>query len=130
MPAFDASSEENRMRFHKIRKPIKRNVAKAGMGNAAGRTMDVRRLDYVMVPMMGFDAGCRRLGRGGGYYDRMLSFLRRQSRPRFLGMAWDFQKLERGLHTEPHDVPMDEVCTPRNHLVRERPVLSLGRYST
>ena len=31
--------------------------------------------DVVIVPMVGFDAGCNRLGYGGGFYDRTLAGL-------------------------------------------------------
>ena len=126
MPAFNPRSKNKHMRFHRIRKPIKRSVAKTGMANAIGRTVDMRRLDVLLVPMMAFDAACRRLGRGGGYYDRMLSCMRLQMRPHLLGVAWDFQKQNLQSCVEAHDVAMDEVWTPRTCYLRTRRRLGFG----
>ena len=54
-----------------------------------------------------------RLGMGGGYYDRTFAFLTRRSRwqkPRLLGAAYEFQRVER-LEHEPWDVPLAGVAT-------------------
>ena len=52
----------------------------------------------------------RRLGRGGGYYDRFLARLRRGTA--LLGIAFDRQIVD-AVPTEPHDVPVDCVITER-----------------
>ena len=65
-------------------------------------------IDLILTPGVAFDKRCRRLGRGGGYYDR---FLKNYREAKKVGVCYDFQ-----LHTEiPHgwfDVPMNAVVTP------------------
>ena len=33
-------------------------------------------LDLILVPLVGFDPHCNRIGMGGGFYDRTLAYLR------------------------------------------------------
>jgi 5-formyltetrahydrofolate cyclo-ligase len=70
-------------------------------------------LDLVLMPLVGFDADCNRLGMGAGYYDRSLAPLRRRRhwrRPLLVGVAHECQRLER-LTPQPWDVPLDAVVT-------------------
>ena len=72
-------------------------------------------LDLVLVPLLAFDRRGRRLGHGGGYYDRSFAFLRDQARPTeplLVGVAYDFQEVEQ-LDEQPWDVPLDYVATDR-----------------
>jgi len=50
-------------------------------------------LDLVVLPLVGFDAHCRRLGMGGGYYDKAFAFRKITDKPLLIGLAYDFQKL-------------------------------------
>ncbi|MCQ2249723.1 MAG: 5-formyltetrahydrofolate cyclo-ligase [Bacteroidales bacterium] len=58
-----------------------------------------------IIPGMGFDAQNHRLGRGKGYYDRLLPRLRNAVR---MGVCFGFQYLDQ-VPSEPHDVLMDIV---------------------
>lgn len=64
--------------------------------------------DLVLVPGLAFTASGQRLGRGGGYYDRL--FRLPTSGPLKIGVSFAFQLLER-LPIEPHDVAVDLVIT-------------------
>ncbi len=64
-------------------------------------------IDLAVVPGLAFDAGGNRLGRGRGYYDRLLPRLR-QSGCRLLGLCFDFQRVEH-VPVEAHDVPVDDI---------------------
>ena len=65
--------------------------------------------DLVVLPGVAFDAKGGRLGRGGGYYDRALSQLDTcLKKPRFLGLAYDFQLVD-SVFSQKHDVGVDEV---------------------
>jgi 5-formyltetrahydrofolate cyclo-ligase len=63
--------------------------------------------DLVLVPGMAFDLGGHRLGRGRGFYDRILSAASGVK----CGVAYDFQLVE-AIPTEPHDAPVNFVLTP------------------
>lgn len=62
------------------------------------------RIDLAVVPGMAFDASLHRLGRGKGYYDRLLPHL---ACPK-IGICFSFQHVD-SLPTEPHDIPMTAV---------------------
>jgi 5-formyltetrahydrofolate cyclo-ligase len=72
-----------------------------------------RRLDLAIVPLLGFDMDCNRLGMGGGYYDRTFAFVQRHPvarRPFLLGLAHDSQRVDR-LLPQPWDIALDAVVT-------------------
>lgn len=68
--------------------------------------------DYLIVPGMAFDPSGRRLGRGKGYYDRLLVDLKLRS-PQMIsiGVAYDHQ-LVKVVPTEAHDHVVDMICLP------------------
>ncbi len=66
-------------------------------------------VDLVIVPGLAFDRSGRRLGRGGGHYDRLLAG--RALRGAFkIGLALEAQVAPR-VPAERHDVAMDAVAT-------------------
>ncbi|MEM1344469.1 MAG: 5-formyltetrahydrofolate cyclo-ligase [Pseudomonadota bacterium] len=62
--------------------------------------------DVVIAPLLAFDAGCWRLGYGGGYYDRTLARLD----ARAIGLAYAAQHVE-AVPREPTDRRLDAVVT-------------------
>jgi 5,10-methenyltetrahydrofolate synthetase len=72
---------------------------------------DYDAIDAVVVPGMAFTADGRRLGRGGGYYDRLLPQLRHARR---IGVAFPFQ-LVADIPEENHDATVDQVVCQRDN---------------
>lgn len=64
-------------------------------------------IDLVIVPGVAFTKDGRRLGRGRGYYDRLLTRLAGVYK---IGICWPFQLLD-DLPTEPHDIRLDDVIS-------------------
>ena len=62
---------------------------------------------WIIVPLLAFDRAGRRLGYGGGYYDRTLAAL--PGVPT-LGVAFACQRME-VVPAGPHDAPLDAVAT-------------------
>lgn len=71
----------------------------------------LNQLDLILVPGVGFDFAGRRLGRGKGFYDRLLA----QVRGHKCGVAFE-QQLVTELPEEPHDVRVDSILTPTRWL--------------
>lgn len=65
----------------------------------------------VVVPGRAFDPAGGRLGRGGGYYDRLLARARSRGRV-VVGAAYECQVIE-SVPREPHDMPVDLLATER-----------------
>ncbi|MCC4586240.1 5-formyltetrahydrofolate cyclo-ligase [Xanthomonas sp. NCPPB 1067] len=74
-------------------------------------TLAPEEMALVVAPLTGFDAACRRLGMGGGWYDRSFAFRHRQAPPPWLvGAGFAAQQVP-ALPTEPWDVAVDAICT-------------------
>lgn len=76
-------------------------------------------LDMVLMPLVAFDHRCRRLGMGGGFYDRTFAFRSRNRywrRPLLIGIAHDLQRVSK-LQNNEWDVPLDAVVTEQCHQV-------------
>jgi 5-formyltetrahydrofolate cyclo-ligase len=72
-----------------------------------------RAIDLVLMPVVAFDDQLRRLGMGGGYYDRTLAFrarMRNWRKPFLVGVAHDSQRVDACPHRG-WDVSMDAVIT-------------------
>jgi len=76
----------------------------------------------VVMPLVGFDARCERLGMGGGWYDRSFAGARVGSSvprmPMLAGAAFELQRVD-ALPTAPWDVALDAVCTERQTYYRQ-----------
>ena len=69
--------------------------------------LSLKQLDLVLVPGVGFDLLGRRLGRGRGFYDRLLAHATGIK----CGVAFDEQLVEE-IPVELHDVSLDCILTP------------------
>lgn len=76
----------------------------------------------ILVPCVGFDERCWRLGYGGGFYDRTLAALAADGgpAPRTVGVAWDEARLD-AFEPLPTDRPLDAVVTPSSTFRRSAP---------
>ena len=71
--------------------------------------------DIVLVPLLAFDAAGRRLGYGGGYYDRTLRDLRARKPIVAVGLAYDEQRIDAVPHLD-YDERLDWVLCPSGPL--------------
>ncbi|MDR1585660.1 MAG: 5-formyltetrahydrofolate cyclo-ligase [Prevotellaceae bacterium] len=67
---------------------------------------DIADIDLALVPGLAFDLKGGRLGRGKGYYDKLLSCANLYK----IGVCFDFQLLDK-IPCDEHDVLMDKVIT-------------------
>jgi 5-formyltetrahydrofolate cyclo-ligase len=103
----------SRIRFYPLDGKTRRGVFGIAVPVSLTRPLSPRWLDLIVIPLVGVDAGGRRLGMGGGFYDRALEFRRRRRRwpgPHLVGLAFDCQRTESSF-AEPWDVSLDSLAT-------------------
>ena len=72
---------------------------------------------FALIPGVAFDRRARRLGYGGGFYDRLLACGLSEGTPLVSG-AFEVQIVDE-VPTDPHDAPVDFVVTERNIYARD-----------
>lgn len=77
---------------------------------AGNETHSVGDMDMIVVPAVGYDSHGNRVGRGKGYYDRLLG----STKAIKIGVAYDFQVVDE-IEAEPHDVKVDIIITDRHY---------------
>lgn len=67
---------------------------------------NIDNIELIIVPGIAYDNRGNRVGRGKGYYDRLLS----RTKATKIGIGYDFQLVDE-IDSEPHDITMDIVIT-------------------
>lgn len=74
--------------------------------------VDPSQIELMIVPAVAYDRKGNRLGRGKGFYDRLLGDVTATK----IGVGYEFQLLDE-LPAESHDVPMDMIITQTTTIV-------------
>lgn len=72
-------------------------------------TINPKEIDLAIIPGVAFDKECNRLGRGKGYYDKLLPHTNCTK----VGICYQFQVVE-NIPTDVNDIKMDMVITDCN----------------
>ncbi|MGO9037306.1 MAG: 5-formyltetrahydrofolate cyclo-ligase [Steroidobacteraceae bacterium] len=106
-----------RLRFHPLTGETRRGTfgisVPKGAPHRLARTVEPRWFDLIVVPLVGVDPRGRRLGMGGGFYDRALAFRRHRRHwkgPRLVGFGFDRQRTA-CVFADPWDVRLDALAT-------------------
>jgi 5-formyltetrahydrofolate cyclo-ligase len=78
---------------------------------------DLGGMGFALIPGVAFDRRARRLGYGGGFYDRLLAGGLPEGTP-FVSGAFEVQIVDE-VPTDPHDAPVDLVVTERRTYARD-----------
>jgi 5-formyltetrahydrofolate cyclo-ligase len=103
----------SRIRFYPFDGKTRRGVFGISVPSSLARPTASRWLNLIVIPLVGVDASGRRLGMGGGFYDRALEFRRRRRHwpgPRLVGLAFDRQRTDASF-AEPWDLRLDSLAT-------------------
>ena len=73
-----------------------------------GRVLEARELDLIVVPGVAFDRSCRRVGYGGGFYDRLLGSTREGAAA--VAIAFGMQVVD-NVPSGPLDRTVDAIVT-------------------
>jgi 5-formyltetrahydrofolate cyclo-ligase len=106
---------ENRLSFHRWIPTVTLKKACYGiLEPMLSARCPPRCLSLVLVPLVGFDDQCNRLGMGKAFYDRTFNFLWRSPvrRPQLLGLAHECQKVNQ-LEVTSWDLPLDGIVTDK-----------------
>lgn len=88
--------------------PEDMQIGSYGIEEPMGETYtDYESIDFIVVPGVAFDRKGNRLGRGKGYYDRLLPHIPSAYKA---GICFPFQLVEE-VPAEPHDIRMDIIIT-------------------
>lgn len=92
-------------------------TGKLGVREPAASCAEIalNQFDLILVPGMAFDLSGNRLGRGWGFYDRLLE----NASGIKCGVGYDFQLLEK-IPAEPHDAKVDFILTPMRCVRRKK----------
>ncbi len=106
-----------RLRFHPLSDKTRRGAFGISIPHGAPhrtlRWTSPRWFDLIVVPLVGVDDRGRRLGMGGGFYDRALAFRRVRKSwrgPRLVGLAFDCQRVDT-VFADTWDVRLDSLAT-------------------
>jgi 5-formyltetrahydrofolate cyclo-ligase len=115
LPAFDSATQNYTARI--IFNPATDvAVGKFGVLEPMANCPEIAfsKFDLVLVPGMAFDVSGNRLGRGKGFYDRILA----EASGIKCGVAYDFQLLAT-IPTEAHDAKVNFIFTPSRCVKRK-----------
>jgi len=125
LPRVDRAAK--RLRLHRVR-DLGHDLAPGTWGirepiEGQCAALDIAEVDFVVVPGVAFDSACRRLGYGGGFYDRLLE--PRSGAACRAAAAYAMQLVE-AVPVEAHDRTVDVVVTESDTIVRSDPGRSPG----
>lgn len=85
-------------------------------------TVNPESVELIVVPAVAYDRRGNRLGRGKGFYDRLLS----STKATKVGIGYQFQLLDE-IPVEDHDVSMDIVITQNDYIIINEPKMNKRR---
>jgi 5-formyltetrahydrofolate cyclo-ligase len=105
-------AQHRRMRFLQLHADTPLRINPFGIAEPCGRlrARGARRMDLIVLPLLGFDSAGHRLGTGGGYYDRALAAPRPFRKPLLVGYGYEMQKVP-AIPAEPWDIKLDAMAT-------------------
>ena len=102
-----ASTENTNIKFRLWKPNTRLEINKLGVNI---NSVEIKNPDVIICPLIGFDKNLNRLGRGGGYYDKIL--FNNQNAVK-IGFAYSIQESD-SLPIEKHDISMNTIITEKS----------------
>jgi 5-formyltetrahydrofolate cyclo-ligase len=102
-----ASTEKTNIKFRLWKPNTRLEINKLGVKI---NSVEIKNPDVIICPLIGFDKNLNRLGRGGGYYDKIL--FNNQNAVK-IGFAYSIQESD-SLPIEKHDISMNAIITEKS----------------
>lgn len=97
----------------KISKNTKFKTQKYDVVEPKGPAFDLKKINLIVCPIVGFDSQKNRLGRGKAYFDKFIRKARKANKKIFFaGAAFELQKTKK-IPTELHDEKLDAIVTEK-----------------
>lgn len=120
LPRID---QHKQMRFHRYNSDTKLVDNQYGIPEPLAETESIEsdNLDLVCLPLVAYDPNGRRLGMGGGYYDRCFEFKQNSSErhPILIGIAHSIQACS-SLPEQSWDIPLDAIANEEGILTIDK----------
>ena len=68
--------------------------------------------EAILISMVGFSESYKRLGRGGGFYDRYIKKIKKDKKITTIGLAYSFQEV-RKIPVNKYDIKLDFIITEK-----------------
>lgn len=110
LPVVDA---QNIMHFAEIKQGQSLLKNRFGILEPASKTQaaDAASFDWVLIPLLGFDAAGNRLGHGAGFYDRFFED-NPDCQAKRIGVAFECQRIDH-IPSNAWDVPLEAIVTEK-----------------
>ena len=114
LPAIDPSSGEKLIILPYSSETVLKPNRYGILEPATGQPFPAEHLQLVLMPLLAFDDAGRRLGMGGGYYDRTFAFMQRIAQPvcHLIGVGFSDQQAA-CLPEDPWDIRLEAVLTEK-----------------
>jgi 5-formyltetrahydrofolate cyclo-ligase len=102
-----------RLRFYPLTARTRPGTFGISVPHRRGSHTAPRWFNLIVVPLVGIDSIGRRLGMGGGFYDRALAYRRARTQwkgPRLVGLGFDCQRTDAAF-ADPWDARLDSLAT-------------------
>ncbi|MFT7559535.1 MAG: 5-formyltetrahydrofolate cyclo-ligase [Flavobacteriales bacterium] len=105
----------NSMSFHQYsgNYALQKNIYGILEAPNSAKTIQAHKFDLVLLPLVAFDKNGRRLGMGGGYYDRCFEFLNHNRGPILIGVSHHCQQ-SKNLPEDVWDISLKHIVSDKN----------------
>lgn len=117
-PSIKSPPSESHMSFAPFSKNSTMQTNRYGIQEPVTKQrINCSSFDLVLLPLVAFDSQGKRLGMGGGFYDRAFAFKKRQpnQKPYLIGLAHECQEVET-IDSDDWDIPLDAVLTDQRYI--------------
>jgi len=115
LPVISKDEENKRIEFALFKEQSSLTKNRLGIPEPSQpKIIDLNQLDIIFLPCVCFDSRGNRIGMGGGFYDKTLSYLSKKQKTKLIMLAYDFQEVESCL-PEIHDIKTDACLTPNQY---------------
>lgn len=121
LPLVSTNMQNRTLSFYPLNASTRLKKNRYGISEPVSKRAKIspKQLDLVWVPLVAFDAKCRRIGMGGGYYDRTFKYKQTHVclAPKLMGVGYEWQR-QKTVESKPWDIWMDTIVSDQHRYRR------------